>query len=299
MVLPIPQVFPMPTFEESTVTSISPVVVQLLLTYHRRPRLALVPSDSSHVPNPAAPIADLPPLRQPLVLQKGTSTIGCCWDYAVKIGPDGQLNIKNAFLHGDLQEKVYMLIALFDMNLCGADHSVFYHHSTQSRRIYLVNCVDDIVITDNDQDGITDLKQHLFKHFKTKDLGKLKYTNVYWAGSPSDRRLTSGYCVLVRGNLVSWKSKKQNVVARSSVKLEYRAMATTTCELVWIKQLLGELKFGKIDQIELLCDNQVAFHIASNLVLHENTKHIKIDCHFVREKILSRDIVTKFVKSND
>ena len=71
MVLPIPQVFPMPTFEESTVTSISPVVVQLLLTYHRRPRLALVPSDSSHVPNPAAPIADLPPLRQPLVLQKG------------------------------------------------------------------------------------------------------------------------------------------------------------------------------------------------------------------------------------
>ena len=98
---------------------------------------------------------------------------------------------------------------------------------------------------------------------------------------------------------MSWKSKKQNVVARSSVKLEYRAMATTTCELVWIKQLLGELKFGKIDQIELLCDNQVAFHIASNLVLHENTKHIKIDCHFVREKILSRDIVTKFVKSND
>uniref|UniRef100_A0A3Q7JBR0 Reverse transcriptase Ty1/copia-type domain-containing protein n=1 Tax=Solanum lycopersicum TaxID=4081 RepID=A0A3Q7JBR0_SOLLC len=59
--------------------------------------------------------------------------------------------------------------------------------------------------------------------------------------SPSDRRLTSGYCVLVRGNLVSWKSKKQNVVARSSVKLEYRAMATTTCELVWIKQLLNLL----------------------------------------------------------
>ena len=61
------------------------------------------------------------------------------------------------------------------MNLCGADHSVFYRHSAQSRRIYLVNYVDDIVITDNDQDGITDWKQHFFKHFQTKDLGKLKY----------------------------------------------------------------------------------------------------------------------------
>ena len=98
---------------------------------------------------------------------------------------------------------------------------------------------------------------------------------------------------------MSWKSKKQNVVARSSAESEYRAMATATCELVWIKQLLGELKFGKIDQMELVCDNQAALHIASNPVFHERTKHIEIDCHFVREKILSGDIVTKFVKSND
>uniref|UniRef100_A0A3Q7GET8 Reverse transcriptase Ty1/copia-type domain-containing protein n=1 Tax=Solanum lycopersicum TaxID=4081 RepID=A0A3Q7GET8_SOLLC len=62
-------------------------------------------------------------------------------------------------------------------------------------------------------------------------------------GSPSDKRSTSEYYVLVGGNLVSWKSKKQNVVARSSTESEYRAMATTTCELVWLKQLLGELTF--------------------------------------------------------
>ena len=58
------------------------------------------------------------------------------------------------------------------------------------------------------------------------------YTDVDWAGSPSDRRSTSRDCVLVGGNLVSWKSKKQNVVARSSAESEYRAMAIATCELV-------------------------------------------------------------------
>ena len=93
---------------------------------------------------------------------------------------------------------------------------------------------------------------------------------------------------------MSWKSKKQNVVARFSAESKYQAMATATCELVWLKQLQGELKFGKIDQMELVCDNQAALYIASNLAFNEKTKHIEIDCHFVREKILSGDIVTKF-----
>ncbi|KAF3666982.1 hypothetical protein FXO37_10260 [Capsicum annuum] len=97
------------------------------------------------------------------------------------------------------------------------------------------------------------------------------YTDADWAGSPSDRCSTSGYCVLVGA----------------------------TCELVWIKQLLRELKFGETGNMELVCDNQAALHIASNLVFHERTKHIEIDCHFVREKILSGDVVTKFVKSSD
>ena len=61
------------------------------------------------------------------------------------------------------------------MLLSEADHLVFYHHNSSSQCIYLVVYVDDIVITGSDQEGIQRLKQHLFNHFQTKDLGKLKY----------------------------------------------------------------------------------------------------------------------------
>jgi len=76
-------------------------------------------------------------------------------------------------------------------------------------------------------------------------------------------------------------------------------MASATSELIWLKQLLKELQFGEVTQMTLICDNHVALHISSNLIFHERTKHIEIDCHFIREKIVSRDIKTEFVNLND
>ena len=69
--------------------------------------------------------------------------------------------------------------------------------------------------------------------------------------------------MFVGGNLVSWKSKKQSVVARSNVEAEYRAMALTTCELIWLKQLIEELRVIQVKSMRLMCDNQAAMHIAS------------------------------------
>jgi len=85
---------------------------------------------------------------------------------------------------------------------------------------------------------------------------------------------------------ISWKSKKQPTIARSSSEAEYRAMAAAAAEVTWMVRLLGELGISNLKPVTLHCDNQPALHIARNPVFHERTKHIDIDCHFTREKVL-------------
>ena len=124
------------------------------------------------------------------------------------------------------------------------------------------------------------------------------YTDADYAGSPVDRRSTSGYCTFLGGNLVSW-SKKQNVVARSSAEAEFRAMAQGICELLWLRILLNDLQIKGNEPMRLYCDNKSAINIAHNPVQHERTKHIEIDRHFIKEKIEGGLICTPYVSTEN
>ena len=105
--------------------------------------------------------------------------------------------------------------------------------------------------------------------------------------------------MFVGRNLVSWNSKKQSVIFRSSVESKYRAMTQSIREIMRLHQLLIEVAIKTPIQAKLWCDNQVALHIASNPVFHERTKHIEIDCHLVREKIQLGLISTRYVKTGE
>ncbi|GJU56632.1 retrovirus-related pol polyprotein from transposon RE1 [Tanacetum coccineum] len=91
------------------------------------------------------------------------------------------------------------------------------------------------------------------------------------------------------------KTKKQATVSRSSTEVEYRSMATTTCELIWLTYLLKDLHIPVKVPITLFCDNKAAQQIAANPCYHDRTKHLDIDCHFTRDKVQEGFLQTTYI----
>ena len=124
------------------------------------------------------------------------------------------------------------------------------------------------------------------------------YCDSDWAVCP-DTKSVSGYVVLMGDNSNSWKSKKQTTKSLSSAEAEYRAIRKVVGEIVWLERLLTELNLTCSLPISVFCDSQVAIHIAKNPVFHERTKHIEVDCHFVRNKLQQGLIALHYIPTEN
>lgn len=112
------------------------------------------------------------------------------------------------------------------------------------------------------------------------------------------RKYVFGFYIILGGSSISWKRKKQPTISLSSVEAEYWALRKTVAEVSWLVWLFGDLGLPICSHVPIHCDSQTALHIAKNPVFHEHTKHIEIDCHYVRECLNSGLISLHFVPSS-
>jgi hypothetical protein len=124
------------------------------------------------------------------------------------------------------------------------------------------------------------------------------YSDVDHGSDPIDRKSVTEFCIFLDDSLISWKSKKQSIVSQSSTEAEYRVMASTTKEIVWLRWLLADMGIFFSRPTPMYCDNQSSIKIAHNSVFHKRTKHIEIDCHLTRHHLKHGTIALPIVPSS-
>ena len=174
-------------------------------------------------------------------------------------------------------------------------HSLIYLTITQPNIAYLVHIISQIMGAPHSTHYVAILrifhyvKGTLFHglHFSAhQSLELYPYSDAVQVGDPTDHHSIFGFCFFLGDSLITQHSKKQSVTVCSSFEAEYRVLAYTSQELVWLHWLLKDMGVTHSSPITIHCDNQSAIEIAHSDVFHERTQHLEIDCHFVRQYLI-------------
>ena len=139
---------------------------------------------------------------------------------------------------------------------------------------------------------------HGIKFFKKSLLRLISFYDADWARCTNTKRSSSRYCIFMGANCISWSSKQQPTVSRSSAKIEYQSLASSAIEITWLTFLLQDIGIQLREPPQLLCDNLNALHMTLNPVFLAHSKYIELDHHFVWEKVASGVLITCFLPSS-
>lgn len=130
---------------------------------------------------------------------------------------------------------------------------------------------------------------------KNEELSLEAYNDANWTRSVVDRKSTLGYCTILEENLPTWRSKKQAVIVKSSIEVEFKVMTRGICGLLWLKIIPSDLEVKSKGTMKLYWNNKSMSNITHNPIQHDRIKHIDVDWHFVKEKLNSGLICTPYV----
>ena len=125
------------------------------------------------------------------------------------------------------------------------------------------------------------------------------YADSDLAGSPVDRKSTSGYCFSLGSTMIFWSSRKQGSITQSTVEAEYIAASNANREAVWLRKLTSGLFGEKLETTIILCDNQSFIKLTENSVFHDRSKHIDLKYHYIRDMVQQNVIKLKYIATND
>ena len=125
------------------------------------------------------------------------------------------------------------------------------------------------------------------------------FSDSDWAADLNTRRSVTGYVVYIGDNPISWQSKKQTSISRSSTEAEYKALAHTTADISWVRQILRDLKCSVHQPPIIHCDNMSVIALSSNLVFHSRIKHLDTNYHFVRERVQKEDLEVLYIPTEE